>query len=88
MMIVDRQLPRNNRIISADQRGGQHASRMHAEHRGFDEHRLVAHAHGRSGSPAGSPATRGNSDLTPSMTFKRRRGAGLEDRHQHRARSR
>ncbi len=42
MMSVERQLPRNSRIISAGQRGGDHALADHAGDRRLDEDRLVA----------------------------------------------
>ena len=67
MMTVERQLPRNSRIMSADQSGGQHRLADDAEHRGFDENRLIADGMEVAGSPASVCSTRGSSDLMPSM---------------------
>ena len=70
----------------ADQRGGEHGLAQHAEDRGFDEDRLIAdrvQIEARRQALLDPRQQR----FDPVDDVERRSGAGLEDRHQHRARS-
>ena len=86
MMMVERQLPRNRRIIRPTKAGGQHGLAQHAEDGGFDEDRLIADGvHGRARRQALLYPRQQRFDAVDDV--ERRGGAGLEDRHQHRARA-